>query len=284
MRAWTRRKLALTLPDGVKFNAIGELDGVDIDLGTVISARAQLDYERGEWFGDATNAQPTRSATVAIIEYAAHPQAKLSLDRADGEPFTYELSQADNGALVTVVEARQLVRVKIVDERGRELAVRIHFHGEHGEYLPPRGNHRRVNGYWFEDNYGEFVNGLNQYAYIPGHCEVELPLGEVFVEISRGYEMKPIRTSFQVTAETAEVTFTLEKLLDWGERGWVSADTMCIFSARRRRCWRARLRASMSSICWRANGARCSATCRILMGIRPWAQRTSAAKASFWCG
>jgi len=32
LRAWTRRKLALTLPDGVKFNAIGELDGADIDL------------------------------------------------------------------------------------------------------------------------------------------------------------------------------------------------------------------------------------------------------------
>ena len=54
---------------------------------------------------------------------------------------------------------------------------------------------------------------------------MELPLGEVFVEISRGYEMKPIRTSFEVTAETKEITFTLEKLLDWGERGWVSADT-----------------------------------------------------------
>ena len=102
-----------------------------------------------------------------------------------------------------------MVRVKVVDEHGREVAVRIHFHGEHGEYLPPRGNHRRVNGYWFEDNYGEFVNHLNQYAYIPGHCEVELPLGEVFVEISRGYEMKPIRSSFEVTAETDEITFTL---------------------------------------------------------------------------
>ena len=66
-----------------------------------------------------------------------------------------------------------------------------------------------MNGYWFEDNYGEFVNSLNQYAYIPGHCEVELPLGEVFVEISRGYEMKPIRSSFEVTAETDEITFTL---------------------------------------------------------------------------
>ena len=224
LRAWTRRKLPLALPDGVKFNAIGELDGVDIDLGSVISARAQLEYDREEWFGEATNAQPQRSESVAIIEYAAHPRAKLYLETQEGELVACDLSQAD-GWSVWLSEARQLVRVKVVDAGCREVAVRIHFHGANGEYLPPRGNHRRVNPYWFEDNYGEFVNGLNQYAYIPGHCEVELPLGEVFVEISRGYEIKPIRSSFQVTAETDEITFTLDKALDWGERGWVSADT-----------------------------------------------------------
>lgn len=224
LRAWTRRKRALTLPAGLKFNAIGELDGVDIDLGTVISARARLDYEREAWFSAATNAQPERSETTAIIEYAAHPQAKLYLRTEDGELIASDLSQGD-GWSVWTSEARQLVRVRVVDESGREIAVRIHFHGEQGEYLPPRGNHRRVNPYWFEDNYGEFVNSLNQYAYIPGVCEVELPLGEVFVEISRGYEMQPIRTSFEVTAETDEVAFTLKKLLDWGARGWVSADT-----------------------------------------------------------
>ena len=224
LRAYTRRKLPLTLPTGVSFNAIGELDCVDIDLGAVISARAQLDYDRETWFGAATNAQPTRSDTTAIIEFAAHPQAKLYLQAEDGELIASDLSQSD-GWSVSISEARQLVRVRIVDESGREVAVRIHFHGEQGEYLPPRGNHRRVNPYWFEDNYAEFVSGLNQYAYIPGHCEVDLPLGEVFVEISRGYEMKPIRSSFQVTSETNEISFTLEKLLDWGERGWVSADT-----------------------------------------------------------
>ncbi len=224
LRARTRRKLALTLPDGVGFNAIGELEGVDIDLGTVISARARLDYEREAWFGDAMNAQPQPSNNVAIIEYAAHPQAVLYLNGENGENHTYDLSDLTGGAL-EVAEARQLVRVRILDEAGREVAARVHFHGAQGEYLPPRGNHRKVNRHWFEDNYGEFVNGLNQYAYIPGSCELEAPLGEVFVEITRGYEIKPTRGSFIVTPETDEVTFTLDKLLDWGARGWVSADT-----------------------------------------------------------
>ena len=224
LRARTRRKLPLQLPDGVSFNAIGELDGVDIDLGVVISARAGLDYDRETWFGDATNAQPTRSGQFAIIEFAGHPQAKLYLEKADGELIACDLSQTE-GWSVWVSEARQLVKVRVLDESGRETPVRIHFHGEYGEYLPPLGNHRRVNPYWFEDNYGEFANALNQYAYIHGSCEVEMPLGEVFVEISRGYEIKPIRTSIKVGTETEEVSFTLEKVLDWRERGWVTADT-----------------------------------------------------------
>ena len=224
LRAQVRRKLALTLPDGVNFNAIGELDDVSIDLGVVISARAQLEYDRGAWLGATTDAQPRRSESVAIIEYAAHPQAKLVLGADDGNPHIFALSEV-GGALVEVAEARQLVRVKVLDAAGREVPARIHFHGARGEYLPPRGNHRKVNGNWFEDNYGEFVNHLNQYAYILGQCEVEMPLGEVFVEISRGYEIKPIRRSFEVTAETDEIRFELDKVLDWGERGWVSADT-----------------------------------------------------------
>ena len=45
------------------------------------------------------------------------------------------------------------------------------------------------------------------------------------MEISRGYEIKPIRTSIEVSAETDEFVFELEKVLDWRERGWVTADT-----------------------------------------------------------
>ena len=225
LRAQVRRKLALSVPPGVEFNSLGELDNIDIDLGTVISARARLDYDREAWFSEATDVQPTRSRRVAIIEYTAHPQAKLYLGDANGKTHTYDLSQFQEGTLVEVAEARRLIKVKVVDPAGKPLAARVHFHGGAGEYLPPRGNHRRVNRYWFEDNYGEFANQLNQYAYIHGHCELEAPLGEVFVEISRGYEIKPFRGSIHVSVDSDEFVFELERSLDWRERGWVTADT-----------------------------------------------------------
>ncbi|MER9032490.1 hypothetical protein [Mesorhizobium sp. M0674] len=58
LRLQGRRKLRMSLPDGVNVNALGELDVDDrgdqigIDLGTVISARAVLEYSRQNWLSD----------------------------------------------------------------------------------------------------------------------------------------------------------------------------------------------------------------------------------------
>ena len=262
LRPGTRRKLVVYLAPGMRFNAAGELEGADIDLGTVISARRALDYDAAEWRSGPANVQPAPSASRALVEYAAHPAAKLYLgDRAvslpdeAAEAFGTDLPgevskpsgevskpsgevskpsgevlkpSGKSGAsyLSAVVAAERPVKITVT-ERGstQPVAVRLHLHGAAGEYLPPKGNHRTVNGNWFEDNYGEFVNGLNQYAYIPGECVADLPLGDVFVEISRGYEVRPLRTRVTVTPRTDELTFELERVLRWRERGWVTADT-----------------------------------------------------------
>lgn len=226
LRPHIRQKLELNLLDTVHLNNIGELDDIDIDLGHVISARAKLEYDRDQWFNTDTNVQPEKSSKTVIIEYEAHPNAKLYLKDNDGKLISYDLSDLRDNDLIEVQPANRIIRVTVVEAGSQKpIPVRIHFHGAFGEYLPPRGNHRKVNPYWFEDNYGEFVNRLNQYAYIHGACEVEVPMGEVFIEVTRGYEIKPIRTSFEVTAETDEITFELERVLNWRDNGWVTADT-----------------------------------------------------------
>ena len=122
--------------------------------------------------------------------------------------------------------AHRLVNVRVVQKgTNNQVPVRIHFHGAHGEYLPPRGRHRKVNPHWFEDNYGEFVNGRNQYSYIDGHCEIDMPLGEIYVEITKGYETAPIRKQVTIEQDTDELVFELERVLPWREKGWVTADT-----------------------------------------------------------
>jgi hypothetical protein len=237
LRPGVRQKLRLALPEFARLNALGELEAIDIDLGTVISARAALDYDEERWMGAEPNVQPERSTQAVIVEYSAHPQARLYVGDGAETQVMYDLATlasqpsgpiedaATNGA-VAVNPAWRPVRVRVVAQgTNTPTPVRIHFHGQHGEYLPPRGNHRKVNPFWFEDNYGEFVNKLNQYAYIRGECVVDLPLGDVYVEISRGYEVQPIRTKFTVTPDTDTVTFEVEKVLHWREQGWVTADT-----------------------------------------------------------
>jgi hypothetical protein len=230
LRREPRRKLLLTLPAGATLNAIGELDDVGIDLGQVISARQQMVYDPDRWRVEEPDAQPTASATKVVVEYTAHPKARLHVGRGGGEPIVHELDElpalADEGPCVEVKPACRRVRLRIVDKAtGTPVGVRLHLHGEAGEYLPPRGYHRKVNGFWFEDRYGEFVNRMNQYAYVDGACEADLPLGRVYVEITRGYEVAPIRTAVEIDAETDELTFELERVLDWRSAGWVTADT-----------------------------------------------------------
>ena len=226
LRPGVRRKLHLTLPEGVKLNAIHELEDIAIDLGTVISARAALEYDPHLWLSDAVDVQPVRADRAIVVEYAAHPQAKLYVKTGENANVVYDLSAPGTNQLIHIEPAHRPVKLRVVERGGtKPVPVRLHLHGALGEYLPPRGYHRKVNPFWFEDNYGEFVNIHNQYSYIPGECVVDLPLGEVFVEITRGYEVAPIRRSFEVTPDTEEITFELDRVLKWRERGWVTADT-----------------------------------------------------------
>lgn len=241
LRPGVRRKLRFALPEGVELQvpgqpgSLGELDvdqrdpRIAIDLGTVISARASLVYDHARWLGVEPDVQPEPAAREVTVEYAAHAQGRLYVKRGE-EWLGVDLPGAGgNDAALPVTEigaANRPVELRVIDAITRQpVAVRLHIHGDAGEYLPPRGRHRKVNGGWFEDNYGEFVNDLNQYSYILGDCVVDLPLGTVYVEITRGLEYTPIRTSVEITPETSSLTFETERALTWRERGWVTADT-----------------------------------------------------------
>jgi hypothetical protein len=62
-------------------------------------------------------------------------------------------------------------------------------------------------------------------TYVPAETTLDLPLGPVYVEASKGFEIRPVRTVFEVTADTTELVLEVENALHWRERGWVTADT-----------------------------------------------------------
>lgn len=240
LRPQARRKLRMRLPPGVNLNTLGELDTDDrgdqigIDLGTVISARAVLEYSQSDWLSDLHDVQPVRSCQEVIVEYSAHPDARLYLRSDDGSLLVRELrsleaAQSPAGLRIkamAIAPATRPVKFRIIEkDAGLRIAARLHVHGPHGEYLPPKGHHRKVNTGRFEDFAAEFANGLNQYAYVDGNCVVDVPIGPIFVEITSGFEMRPLRRIVDIDQNTETLTFELQKVLRWREQGWVSADT-----------------------------------------------------------
>ncbi len=229
LRPGIRQKLKLELPEGASLNGLGELENIDIDLGQVISARAALFYDANRWLGDEPDVQPVASETEVVVEYIAHLQAKLYVGTQVEENsgyVAYDLSHMQQGDIATIKPAHRPVEIRVVEKGTQKpVSVRLHMHGEAGEYLPPKGYHRKVNPYWFEDNYGEFVNGRNQYCYIPGECVADLPIGDVYIEIFKGYEIKPIRQKIAVKPDTDVFTFEIDHVLKWRQQGWVTADT-----------------------------------------------------------
>ena len=224
-----RRKLRLAVPPGLKVTDSQDVQGLELDMGRVISARSILCYDHSQWNAVQPEVQPEVALDQVIVECTGHPQARLYALREDQSDLICELGalgERAGNAVTEVPAAERPVTLRFIEQgSGQTMPVRLHMHGAHGEYLPPKGNHRRVNPHWFEDNYGEYVNGSNQYAYVAGECVADLPLGSVYVEVVCGLEMAPVRQKIEITADTEVITLALERKLHWRAYGWVTADT-----------------------------------------------------------
>ena len=226
LRPGAREVYELPLPEGAALNKLDALEGAEVDRGTFIVGYGKLQYDPDAWQGEAADVQPVRLKDRVLVELSANAEAKLYIPTGPDTFASYDLSGRDRSPLIQVQPATRPVQLRVVEAGStRPVPVRLHLHGQAGEYLPPRNRHKKVNPYWIEDHFGELINGLNQYSYIPGECRVNLPLGQVFVDVSRGYEVTPLRGSFEVGPETQEITLEIQRSLDWRSRGWVSADT-----------------------------------------------------------
>ncbi len=121
----------------------------------------------------------------------------------------------------------QKVKIRILEKgSGKPVAVKLHVHGDSGEYLAPVDRHRIPNDAWFEDYSVDFIHaGSHICTYIPGETVMKLPVGKVYIEVSKGFEIKPVRKIVSVSKGTEEIEIEIEKVLSWREEGWVSADT-----------------------------------------------------------
>jgi len=231
LRWETRRKAILRLPRGVKFESAldghGLLEQIQLDMGQVISARPRTVYRDEAWSRRSNDQIPTLSEDELLVEYAAHPDAQFHVGDGKTVPVSRLTKGMKSGPLTPITTATQRVLVRVLDKAtNRPVPVKLHVHGASGEYLAPVDRHRIPSPVVFEDFGADYVGqDFHCSAYIAGETEIDLPLGKVYVEISKGFEIKPIRKVFTVARSTQTITLKVRKVLPWRERGWVTADT-----------------------------------------------------------
>ena len=227
-----RRKAVLTMPKRAGFDYDlddnGLLAQIQLDLGQVISARPRLVYPSRDWASTRQNLQPVQCPNEVVIEYAAHPEASFHLANDKRIPVAKLIGPGSKRAwsFTPVKSADQRVTIRVIEGKSkRPVPVKLHVHGVAGEYLAPIDRHRIPNPAWFEDYSTDLCHGDHQCVYIPGETVMDLPLGNVYLEVTKGFEVKPVRRVVKVTRATETITIELDKVLHWREQGWVSADT-----------------------------------------------------------
>jgi hypothetical protein len=226
-----RRKAILILPEGEEFqpelDERGVLAQVQLDMGRVISATPRLIYPKDRWHDSHNNQLPEVSENELVVEYTAHNEACFHGTALHAIPLSVLESDGDENRIKAVSPAWHRVQLRVAEQKGgAPVSVKLHVHGEAGEYLPPVDRHRIPNASWFEDYSADFSHRQTHHCtYIPGETSIDLPLGTVYIEISKGFEISPLRKKVEVTAKTEELLFEIERVLPWRERGWITADT-----------------------------------------------------------
>ena len=119
---------------------------IRLDLGQVISVTHRPLYPNETWGRTYNNRLPQLSPREALVEYTAHPDAHFHLSGARTVPAARLRGKGKARALRVVPPARRRVTLRAVEKvTRRPVPVKLHVHGEAGEYLAPVDRHRIIN-------------------------------------------------------------------------------------------------------------------------------------------
>jgi hypothetical protein len=224
--------LRVVLPRGT--DAAEAADGADIDLGVIARRYEVHEFDPEGWLtarvkgrGEAPEA-PTKAL---VLDVAGSKDATLTVAGREislGDALVDGEARSSDGrvSVELLTPRRAWLNCRVVDAAtGGPVPARVHFRAEDGRYLPPYGHRHEVNDNWFEDYGADVKLGDTSYAYVDGAFRAELPVGEVFVEASKGFEYEPLRARLQVKAGQKELVIKLERAVDLRRQGWVTADT-----------------------------------------------------------
>ncbi|HSB12953.1 MAG TPA: CehA/McbA family metallohydrolase [Bryobacteraceae bacterium] len=215
---------------------------VEVDLGVVVRTYVLPEFDPESWlradgagFGERS-AEPSQSRHL-YAEIAASADATLEVrDTASGGRYQFDLIRAVPGqelearrgsSRIEILEREKTwIHGQVVDSAtGRPTPVRLAFRSKAGRYIPPYGHRTEINGGWFQDYAADAKISSNSYAYVDGTFQAELPVGELYVEISKGFEYKAIREKLEIQPSQRELKLQIGKHADLRSKGWVTADT-----------------------------------------------------------
>jgi hypothetical protein len=234
------RLYRITLPEAAAEDA--SRWKLEVDLGIVARMSAPSEFKPDRWLSDPAaglgeRAQSVLGGRYLYAEVAASADATLTLsDNKAGTRHEFDLAKAIPGkelearpgsARVEFIECEKTwLHGQVVDSAtGRPTPVRLAFRSKEGRYIPPYGHRAEINDSWFQD-YGVDVKVMDtSFAYVDGNFQVELPAGEVYVEMTKGFEYSPVRRRLNITPGQRELKLEIARFIDLRSKGWVTADT-----------------------------------------------------------
>ena len=215
---------------------------VDVDLGVVIRTHSSIPFEPEKWLstpraGLGERRRETRPSQDLYVELTASREATLSLrDTKSGRQYRFNLGEAEPGkelwaqGRTTSIEVLEPDKVflqgQVLDASTRRpTPVRLAFYSTDGRYIPPYGHRRDVNNAFFQD-YGADIKLMDSsFAYVDGTFQIELPVGEVLLEMTKGFEYEGVRRKLRIEPGQRQLDLEISRFTDLRSQGWVSADT-----------------------------------------------------------
>ena len=213
-----------------------------VDLGTIVRTYPLPDFNAGDWLASPSAGLGEAAKTVSGAQYlyaevTASRAATLTLhDAQTGQRYEFELGRATlgqelagepAGSRIELLErSKQWIHGRVIDPSTRQpTPVRLAFRSKEGRYIPPYGHRTDINDGFFQDYGGDIKLMDTPFAYVDGTFQVELPVGEVYLEMTKGFEHQAVRRKIEIAAGQRELTVEIPRFANMRSQGWVTADT-----------------------------------------------------------
>jgi hypothetical protein len=214
---------------------------VTVDLGVVARSYVLSRFDSEKWLsapdaglGERRSTAPSRHL---YVEVTSNPSAVLTLQNTkSGKRYAFDLGKAVPGrqlqaragrvSIEFLEPDRTWVHGRVLDGATRRpTPVRLAFRSRDGRYIPPYGHRREINNGWFQDYGGDLKLRESSFAYVDGTFQVELPVGEVYVEMAKGFEYGAVRRRVTIAPGQRQLDLEIPRRIDLRSQGWVTADT-----------------------------------------------------------